>query len=329
MRGWGVLSVYAFDANGPRTVDDPDEISELIAREDTVVWADIMHPGPDDLKLIEDEFALHPLALEDAAKRNQRPKLELYEGHAYLVAYASANQYRDLDEVDIFIGPNWLVTSHENNTSGAHFDIAAVRERCERAPTQVTISVLLYTVLDEIVDSYFGAVELMGDHIDDIEERIFNDRDPETDERPIQREMLNVRKNLLGFRRKVVPLREVLLMLLRDDLPYLDNTAHHYFQDVFDHVMRITDEIDNRRELIGNAVDAHLAMVSNQMNATMKKMTSWGAILIVSTLISGIFGMNFKNMPVLEWTHGFGLSIAAMLFVTGVLYWYFKRRRWV
>jgi magnesium transporter len=329
MRGWGVLSVYAFDANGTRTVHDPDEISDLIAIDGTVVWADLLHPDADDLKLIEHEFALHPLAMEDAAKRNQRPKLELYDGHAYLVAYACANNYRDLDEVDIFIGPNWLVTSHEHSNHGAQFDIAAVRERCERAPSQVTISVLLYSVLDEIVDAYFGAVELLGDHIDGIEERIFDDDDPEIDERPIQREMLNVRKGLLSFRRKVVPLREVLLMLLRDDLPYLDKTAHHYFQDVFDHVMRITDEIDNRRELIGNAVDAHLAMVSNQMNATMKKMTSWGAILIVSTLISGIFGMNFRNMPPLEWEQGFGLSLLAMVLVTALLYWYFKRRRWL
>jgi len=329
MAGCGVLSVFAFGASGPRVVDDPDQISELIARDDTVVWADLRHPDEKDFHRIEGEFQLHPLVIEDAGKRGQRPKLELYEGHTYLVAYASSNAQTDLDEVDIFIGPNWVVTSHENEKTGAHFDIDAVRERCDRSPTPVTVSVLLYSVLDEIVDSYFGAVESLGDRIDDVEVRIFSDRDPERDERPIQHEMLTIRKDLLSFRRKVVPLREVLLMVLRDDIPYVDATAHHYFQDVLDHVMRITDEIDNCRELIGNAVDAHLALVSNQMNATMKKMTSWGAILIVSTLISGIFGMNFVNMPVLQWDNGFALSLVAMGLVTAALYGYFRRRHWV
>jgi len=141
--------------------------------------------------------------------------------------------------------------------------------------------------------------------------------------------MLQIRKEVLQFRRRVVPLREVLLQLLRDDLPFMGRNSRHYFEDIFDHVMRITDEIDNQRELIGNAVDAHLAMVSNQMNATMKKMTSWGAILIVSTLISGIYGMNFEHMPSLNWDYGFWISISAMITATFGLYLYFRKKHWI
>lgn len=325
-----MLSVYAFDVAGPRVVEDPDEISDLLQRPETVVWADVLHPTAQDLALIQGEFALHPLAVEDASKHGQRPKLEMYDNHGFLVAYASTAADRKLNEVDIFVGANWLVTVHEHNASGAHFDITAVRERCVRnTNNRATVAFLLYTVLDEIVDTYFGAVETIGDQIDDIEERIFNDTDPVRDERPMQREMLDVRKSLLTFRRKVVPLREVLLQLLRDDLTFVDPSAHHYFQDVLDHIMRITDEIDNRRELIGNAVDAHLAMVGNQMNQIMKKMTSWGAILIVSTLITGIYGMNFREMDLLDWQYGFRFALLSMLAVTLGLYFYFKRKGWI
>ncbi len=324
-----MLTTYCFNGAGPETVDDPDRISDLLCQPGRVLWTDLLHPTPEELARIEEEFSIHHLAMEDVSKHGQRPKLELYQQHAFVVAYACTNGNSELSEVDIFVGPNWLVTIHEHSPSGAHFDIKAVLERCERSSPHMTASFLLYTVLDELVDSYFGAVELIGDQIDDVEERIFGDENPEHDERPLQREMLEIRKSLLEFRRRVVPLREVLLMLLRDDLPWIDSDTHHYFQDVLDHVMRITDEIDNRRELLGNAVDAHLAMVSNQMNLTMKKMTSWGAILIVSTLISGIYGMNFDNMPELHWDHGFRFALLTMLAATVGLYLYFKRKGWI
>lgn len=325
-----MLSVFAFDAKGPRVIDDPNEISELIKRPKTVVWADLEHPTDADLEHLQSEFGLHPLAMEDVKRQGQRPKFDMYENHSYLVAYASTNEYRDLSEVDIFVGRNWLITVHEQQEDEAEFDITSVRERAQRTQAKnITVAFLLYTVLDEIVDTYFGAVDRIGVRVDDIEERIFGDEDPERDERPLQREMLQIRKEVLGFRRRVVPLREVLLQLLRDDLPFMGPNSRHYYEDVFDHVMRITDEIDNQRELIGNAVDAHLAMVSNQMNATMKKMTSWGAILIVSTLISGIFGMNFDDMPQLHWRHGFYLSLVVMVGMTTGFYLYFKKKRWI
>jgi len=326
-----VISVYSFDAKGSHCIEEADAISELIVRRGTVVWADMSDPTEDELRTMQSEFGLHPLAVEDVSKKGQRPKLEQFEDHTFLIAYASCTDNETLSEVDVFVGKNWLITIHEHDKqTGAHFDIAAVRERSERtSPKKTTVAFLLYTVLDEIVDTYFGAVEAIGEEIDDIEERIFSEVNPEVDERPTQREMLYVRKRLLNFRRKVVPLREVLLMLLRDDLAFMGPNSHHYFQDILDHVMRITDEIDNRRELIGNAVDAHLAMVSNQMNQTMKKMTSWGAILIVSTLITGIFGMNFQDMDLLNERWGFRGVLFFMAAATFGLYYYFKRKNWI
>lgn len=325
-----MITISMFDASGCRKIEDPDQISELIKGNGNVVWADLQAPTDDELTRVGNEFGLHPLAIEDARKHGQRPKLEVYEDHGFLVAYGSSRHTEELKEIDTFVGPNWLITVHDSQPSARHFDMDVVRERCARTlPKNLSVAFVLYTLLDETVDSLFDAIDRIGEKIDHIEERIFADDDPEADERPTQRDMLEVRKELLMFRRRVVPMREVLLMLLRDDLAFIDRRSYHYFQDVLDHVMRITDEIDNRRELIGNAVDAHLAMVSNQMNETMKKMTSWGAILIVSTLISGIFGMNFKQMDLLDSDWGFRGILVFMVAVTVGLYAFFKRKQWI
>jgi magnesium transporter len=325
-----VLRILAFDAGGSHEVEDPDLISDLVATDGTVVWADLLEPRTEDLELLQREFNLHPLAVEDASKHGQRPKLEQFADHVFVVAYAADVRTHEMVEVDFFVGENWLITVHERTAAGGFFDVDDCQERvCRLHQKRSTASFLFYVVLDAVVDTYFELVDLLSEAVDDIEERIFADPDPETDEMAIQREMLRIRKKLLIVRRRVVPLREVLLILLREDVPWIGSDTRQYLQDVFDHVMRVTDEIDTHRELIGNAVDAHLALASNHMNEIMKRMTSWGAILIVATLIAGIYGMNFENMPELHWAFGYPSALILMVVATGGLYLYFKRRNWL
>jgi magnesium transporter len=325
-----VLRILAFDKDGHREIDDPDRISDLIAEEDTVVWADVHAPRDEDLQMLQREFNLHPLAVEDATKHGQRPKLEHFNTHAFVVAYAACPTTEEMVEVDLFIGADFVITVHEKTPEGASFDSEECQDRlCRLKPLHPSASFVFYIVLDQVVDSYFTMVDRLGENVDDLEEKVFEAIDPEHDEAAVQRAMLDVRKRLLRFRRRVVPLREVLLAVLREDLPWVARDARPYLQDVFDHLMRITDEIDMRRELIGNAVDAHLALVSNHMNQTMKRMTSWGAILIVSTLIAGIYGMNFEDMPELHSRYGYPGALAGMLLATVGLYVYFKRRDWL
>jgi magnesium transporter len=325
-----VLRVLAFDTEGHHIVEDPDVISDLVAEDDTVVWADLCSPTPDDLDLMAREFNLHPLAIEDASKHGQRPKLEHFNTHAFVVAYAADAKTHELIEVDFFVGENWLITVHDNGVHGGAFDVDECQDRvCRLHPKRPSSSFLFYVVLDSLVDTYFAMIDILGDEVDTIEERIFEDPEPEDDEMAIQHAMLAVRKRLLAFRRRVVPLREVLLVILREELPWMTRDTRQYLQDVFDHVMRVTDEIDMRRELIGNAVDAHLALASNHMNLTMKRMTSWGAILIVATLITGIYGMNFENLPGLHAKFGALGALAGIIACTGGLYLYFKRRDWL
>ena len=204
----------------------------------------------------------------------------------------------------------------------------SARKRFERSgPEQATAGFLLYTILDELVDGYFGRADQTEDRLEELEEGIFEER--LRDEREMQQKLYELRRDLVGFRRRVQPLREVVGAILRREVEWVDELALTHFQDVYDHVLRATDQIDAQRELMGNAVDAHLAIISNRMNQVMKRMTSLGALLIGSTLIAGIYGMNFEHMPELGWQFGYPFALGLMLTIAIVGYISFKRRNWL
>jgi magnesium transporter len=302
---------------------DPTEVSEEIRDPDQLCWLDVDAPGEADLALVQEEFSLHPLAMEDVRERHQRPKLEHYPTHAFLVAYTAERR-----EIDVFIGPTWLVTIREDDSPGDTSFIERARKRFERTrPEHATVGFLLYVLLDELVDGYFTRNDEVEDELEDLEDRIF--AVGELDERVIQQELFDVRRRLLAYRRMAVPMRDVLAALLRREVAWIDEYAITHLQDVFDHVLRAIDVIDNHRELMGNAVEAHLAIISNRMSSVMKRMTSWGAILLGSTLVTGIYGMNFTHMPELNWSWGFWWALSLMAFITIAGYLWFRSKDWL
>ncbi len=318
-----MIWVSTFTDAGARDDIDPADISEVVGQRGTVVWIDALDPDDADFGCIREELSLHPLAIEDARKHGQRPKLELYPGHAFVVAYSAT-----LAEVDIFAGPGWIVTIRGCGEDGEPWSLDNARKRFERSgPEAATSGFLLYTILDDLVDGYFARVDRSEDRLEAIEERIFEEG--LRDEREMQQDLYELRRDLIGFRRRVQPLREVVASVLRREVVWMDDLALTHFQDVYDHVVRATDQIDAQRELMGNAVDAHLAIISNRMNQVMKKMTSWGALLLGSTLIAGIYGMNFDHMPELHWRFGYPFAIGLMAVVTITGYLAFKRRDWM
>jgi magnesium transporter len=261
--------------------------------------------------------------MEDVRERHQRPKLEHYPSHAFVVAYTA-----DRKEVNIFVGPTWMITVREDEQPDEPTFMEAARRRFERTrPDHATVGFLLYVILDELVDGYFLSNDDIEDELEDIENRIFGET--RLDERAIQQELFDVRRRLLIYRRMAVPLRDVLAALLRREVEWVDENAVTHLQDVFDHVLRAIDIVDNHRELMGNAIDAHLAIISNNQNRVMKRMTSWGAILLGSTLVTGIYGMNFTHMPELEWRWGFWWALTIMAFITIAGYLWFKARDWL
>jgi len=317
------ISVSTYTADGPRHDIDPADISEIVGTDGTLVWVDALDPSDADFTCIQEEFALHHLAMEDAAKHGQRPKLERYPTHAFVVAYSSS-----FAEVDLFIGPGWIVSVRAPGEDGRPWPIETARSRFERSgPEEATSGYLLYLLLDELVDGYFDRTDAGEDRLEEIEEKIFEKQ--LGDERETQQALYDMRRELVTFRRRVQPLREVVSALLRQEIAWIDPVALLHFQDVYDHVLRAIDLLDSQRELLNNAVDAHLAIMSNRMNEVMKKMTSWGAILLGSTLVAGIYGMNFAHMPELAWRWGYAYAIGLMVMITIVGYFSFKRRDWL
>ena len=321
------LRISTFDGGGSAEIQDPDAISDLIEAASCLVWIDVTDASSADFEDLARELQLHPLALEDAQKHGQRPKIETYPTHAFVVAYS-----QDLAEVDFFVGRNWMVTVRGRGQSGEPFPIEAVRARFERLGGGVpSVAVLLYVLLDDIVDGYFAAADVFEDEVEAFEQSILTERatDPD-DDRRIQRDIVRLRRELVEFRRRVIPLRDVLSVILRGGVEWIDDrNVDVHFQDVYDHVLRSVDQLDAQRELLGNAVDAHLAILSNRMNAVMKLMTSVGAILLGATLIAGIYGMNFEHMPELEWRYGypFALGLMALVTIFGIIS--FRRRDWL
>lgn len=302
---------------------DPVDISEEIKDRDQLVWVDMSSPGEDDLAMVQEEFSLHPLAMEDVRERHQRPKLEHYPDHAFVVAYTAERK-----EIDIFVGPTWLITVRESGPEDGTTVIDGARKRFERIrPESSTVGFLLYVILDEIVDGYFIRNDEVEDELEALEDCIFGDGP--IDERQVQQDLFDVRRRLIIYRRLAMPTRDVLAALLRREVEWIDENAIIHLQDVFDHVLRAIDMVDNHRELMGNAVDAHLAIMSNRMNRVMKRMTSWGAILLGSTLVTGVYGMNFRHMPELDWRWGFWWALSVMAFITVSGYLWFRARDWL
>ncbi|HEX2700853.1 MAG TPA: magnesium/cobalt transporter CorA [Acidimicrobiales bacterium] len=317
-----MIAVRTYRGGKPQE-HDSKEISRLAGGGDGLLWVDLVEPDEDDLACLEQQFGLHPLAMEDVRKHHQRPKIDHYPTHAFVVAYSG-----DLQEVDFFVGDHWLVTVREHDDDGSAWDDAAARAHFERlTPDVASVGFLLYVLLDDLVDGYFAVADETEDVLDEIEDTIFLEFGAHSGE--VHQRLFNVRRRLVAFRRVVVPLRDVVSALLRGEVDSVDEKARVHLQDVYDHVLRVVDQLDAHRELIGNAVDANLAMMSNRMNEVMKRMTSWGAILLGSTLVAGIYGMNFTHMPELKWRFGYPFALSLMVVITFVGYRFFKRKDWL
>ncbi|MGQ0669219.1 MAG: magnesium/cobalt transporter CorA [Actinomycetota bacterium] len=303
----------------------PASISDLLEDERARVWLDIDEPTEADLAMIQEEFGLHPLAIEDARHRGQRPKVDVYEGYFHVVVYALSLDDEDElveGEIHAFAGKAFLITLRYAPV----FDLKGVIERGDRQPelTSEGGGFLLYALLDEVVDDYFSIVDRLEDRGEQIEDRVFAPA-PDAD---VQQDIFRLKREVVAFRRLVIPLREV-LDLVQEQPGFVTQALGPYYRDVADHVIRVMEFVDNVRELLTAALEAQLSQVSNRLNQVMRSVTSWGAIILVPTLVAGIYGMNFENMPELGWLLGYPFALALMGLSAFVLYRVFKRRDWL
>jgi len=303
-----------------------EDISDVISRENNLLWIDVISPSKNEMEKLQEEFGFHELSIEDVLKPWQRPKIDQYDSYYFIVIYTARFIPEQVDiqevELDIFLGSNYIVTVHGEEISELN-DVAR-RWQQNISKLKPSAGVLLYSMIDSIVDSYFPLVDTLGDHIENFEETIFSGR-----QITLQGEVFRLRKELLQLRRVLGPQRDLLLHLSRMESALLEGDVRTYFQDVYDHIMRVTDTIDLYRDLLSSVLESYLTVASNNLNITVRTLTSWSIILMTLALIAGIYGMNFEHMPELHWRYGYPGVLLVMLLITVILYYYFKRRRWL
>jgi magnesium transporter len=310
-----------------RTDLPPEAISDVLANTQDVVWLDISDPDEQDIALLQEGFGFHPLAIEDAIRAHERPKVNVYSSYYFLVFYAvrylAQNDEIELRALSLFIGANYLVTVHQ----GAFHQIEETRARWQApdSPLGHRVAALVHALLDAVVDDYFPLMDQVGDRIDDLEDTIF----AHFTESSIQT-LFVLKKDLLRLRRAVAPERDVINLLLRRELPVFKAEDMAYLQDVYDHIVRVTDSIDTYRDLLSSALDSYLSVQSNNLNQIVKLLTMASIVLMSNALVAGIYGMNFQHMlPELSWKLGFPVTLGLMALISAALILYFRRRKWL
>jgi Mg2+ and Co2+ transporter CorA len=420
-----------------RVVEDPTAISDIVEHGERLLWLDLENPTATELALVEEEFNLHPLAMEDARARHQRPKVDEYDDFYLVVFYSvevegagtegtlqgrrglrgsafhhpggdevegfdveigqlpdpegkateqtpsppagagwAATERIVLREITLFLGPNYLITVHTHPVP----ELEEAAQRWRRNAEMITagredgeddspvpgtrrltpqigsasrskpdrsgganggpvneaelqsardrrtddIGILLYSLLDSIVDNYFPVIDSVVDRVEEIEAQIFEKFNPSSIEG-----IFALKKDLLALRKVLAPERDVMNVLIRRDLPIFHAHTIVYFQDVYDHVVRITDSIDTYRDLLSSALDSYLSMQSNRLNITVQTLTSWSIILMSVAAIAGWYGMNFANMPELRSVYGYPGVFVVAVAVVGLEFLFFRRKGWL
>ena len=305
----------------------PSEVSDHLGDESLTVWLDLGDPSEDDLTLIAQELGLHELAVEDAVQSRQRPKVDQYDRHFFLTAYAVHLDEKTSElttaELGVFVTERAVVTVR----AGDRFDIDAVVQRWDSMPhlAKNGVGFLVHGLLDYVVDSHFDAVQILDDRLEDLEDLVF---DEQPDNRETQRHALTLRRSLSSLRRVVLPMREVVNTLMRRDDHIVDPAMMPYFQDVYDHVLRASEWTDSLRDLVATIRETQLNIQSNRLNLIMKKVTGWAAIIAVPTAITGFYGQNVP-FPGDGQPWGFVTSTVAIVVTGGALYALFQRRDWL
>ncbi len=310
---------------------DPALISDYLALPGHVVWLDMVKPTRAELGLFQDEFGLHPLAIEDAVHNHQRPKVDRYRSHLFAAVYGTWLEPESGDagtglvtgEVDIFVGRQYLITVRKDPA----WDIAAVLERWEReeALLEHGVSFLLHALLDQIVDEYGLVTDQLDDRLDLVEEQLLK----QANNHDLQEDLLDLRRAVVRLRKVVLPLREVFGSLTGGQILEVSEEMHPYFGDIQDHVLRVAGDLEALQELLLNAIQLNMSIASNRLNIIMKQLTGWAAIIGVNTVIVGIYGMNFRLWPANDSPYGFWIANLFMLISSVFLYTYFKRKDWL
>lgn len=302
-----------------------DQLETYQASASQFFWIGLHEPDDALLTRMQKRFGLHELAVEDARKAHQRPKLEVYGDALFMVLHtAQLNDSRiDFGETHVFAGPGYVLTVRHGPSSSYR----EVRQRCEGSPKKLKKGedFVVYSVMDFIVDNYIPVVDFIEDEVERLEDTIFD----KSFDRAMVEHIYGLKRQLMSLRHVVAPLVEMTNRMMRFDVPVIDKDTYAYFRDVHDHAIRISETIDSLRELLTSALEANLLLASVHQNEVMKKLAGWAAILAVPTAIAGIYGMNFEFMPELTWRYGYFTVLGGTALICIGLYWRLRRAGWL
>jgi magnesium transporter len=311
---------------GKKLCDIPvEQISDYLTRPDCFVWVALRDAEPAELALMQKEFGMHELAIEDARSVRQRPKIEEYGDSLFAVAHVM--EWDDgaltIGELDVFAGENYVLSVRKRSRQ----DFLGVRARCEHEPHLLKQgpAFVLYALMDAVVDRYFPLIEALESELETIEEQIFAKGSERTN---IER-LYQLKRKVMLLKHAVTPLMEAIGKLHGGRVPALCANTQEYFRDVYDHLYRINTSIDTIRDTISTAIQVNLSLVAIDESEVNKRLAAWAAIFAIATAFAGIWGMNFKVMPELQWKYGYPAAILIMCAVCGYLYHRFRKSGWL
>jgi magnesium transporter len=311
---------------GHKIADIPKEaISDYVQRPDCFVWVALKDPEPEELAEMQQEFGLHDLAVEDARHGHQRPKIEEYGKSLFAVLHTIEMKDGQMHqgEIDIFVGPNYILSVRQRTEQG----FASVRARTENEPELLRhgSGFVFYALVDAVVDRYFPVEDAVEVELEQLEARIFEGNSP----RANFKSLYDLKQKLTMLNHAIDPLLEAVGKLAGGRVPMVCQGTQDYFRDVVDHLERLSHNVDTLRETVSTAMTVNLAMISLSENEVTKRLAAYAALVAVPTMVAGIYGMNFKHMPELEWEWGYPLALAVMAAVDVYLFRRFRKTGWI
>jgi magnesium transporter len=303
-----------------------EDISTYVSRPDCFVWVALKDAEPSELEQMKEEFGLHELAVEDARHGHQRPKIEEYGDSLFAVLHTVELGDDDLlvGEVDVFVGRNYVLSVRSRTKQG----FQDVRARCEREPELLRhgSGYVLYALMDAVVDRYFPVFDALETQLEEIEERIFSGG---STTRANIEALYDLKRKLMILKHAAGPLLDAIGKLFGGRVPQICAGMSEYFRDVYDHLIRLNQNIDSLREMVTTATSVNLSLITLAENETTKRLASYAALVAVPTMVAGVYGMNFKHMPELEWIWGYPFALGVMLVIDVYLWFRFRRSGWL
>jgi magnesium transporter len=311
-----------------------NEVKKYIKDKKATIWVDLEKASDEEYKIIAEAFQFHPLSMEDARKSIELPKIELFDKYVFMVLHSFTLEPESSrpkkKEIDFFLGKNFLVTVHEHESKSV-FHLAGKLEK-EKNGMSYTADFFMHEIIDFFVDQYFPIIEHWEDYIEDLETSIIAHKPSRT----ALNEITKIKRDVIFFKRSIAPQREVINRLTRRDFPFIRPLTGVYFRDAYDHISRVYTELEIQRDLINNAFEAYMSVltiqmtkISNKMNEVMQKLTVIATIFMPLTFFAGVYGMNFKYFPEINWKYGYLFFWMVVILIGISMFMLFKKRKWM